>query len=46
MCEECTKLEKKIARYREFLNRGFDPLTEERLAQAIKELEQKKAPLH
>ena len=46
MCEECVKLENKIAHYQRFLKQRYDPLTEERIKQAVQELEQQKASLH
>jgi hypothetical protein len=46
MCEKCFILQKKITHYREFLKQRFDPQTEERIAETIKELEQQKAALH
>jgi TATA-binding protein-associated factor Taf7 len=46
MCERCNEIEKKISHYRRFLNQRFDPLTEQRITEAIKELEERKAALH
>ena len=46
MCEECVTLEKKIAHYRQFLKQRFDALTQERIEEAVKELESQKAALH
>jgi hypothetical protein len=43
MCEECFELEKKISHYRGFLTHRFDPLTEERIKQAVRDLEHRKA---
>ncbi|HEY3791888.1 MAG TPA: hypothetical protein VGM09_08655 [Bradyrhizobium sp.] len=45
MCEECEQLQKRIDRFRPFLNQ-FDPLTTKNMEQAIEELEQKRAALH
>ena len=46
MCEICRDLDKKIARYTEFLSNGLDPLTSERIKEAIAEMQQHKAALH
>jgi len=35
MCEWCDELQKVILRYREFLRRRFDPLTERRMKKLI-----------
>jgi hypothetical protein len=39
MCEQCRDLDKKIQRYSEFLRQGLDPLTSERIKEAIKEMQ-------
>jgi len=39
MCEACQRAQDQISKYRRFLDRGFDPLTEERMKAAIAELE-------
>ena len=46
MCEECTKLDEKIQRYRKFVAQGLDALTVARIQGLIKELEERKASLH
>jgi hypothetical protein len=46
MCAECFKLDQQIARYREFIKHGFDPLTEDRIRKAIDEFEQQMVALH
>jgi hypothetical protein len=46
MCTECQRLQKKIALYREIVERAIDPLTPERFYGPIKDLEQRKATLH
>jgi hypothetical protein len=45
MCEECEQLQKKIDRFRTFLNQ-FDPLTTKNMDQAVEALELQKAALH
>jgi hypothetical protein len=46
MCKQCNELDKKIARYAEFLRNGLDSVTSERIKEAIKEMERHKAALH
>jgi hypothetical protein len=46
MCEECKAVQLRIDQFKRVLNYGFDPLTEQRLRDAIKELERHKAELH
>jgi hypothetical protein len=46
MCEQCDKIQEQISHYRRFLNQRFDPLTEQRIAEAIKELQQRKEAMH
>jgi hypothetical protein len=46
MCEKCDAVQRQLDRFKRILSYGFDPLTEERLRDAIKELEQRKAELH
>jgi len=46
MCTECQRLQKKIALYREIVERAIDPLTPERFNGLIKDLEQCKAAVH
>ena len=41
MCELCKSMQSQIARYKRILNYGFDPLTEQRLREAISELEKR-----
>jgi hypothetical protein len=46
MCDICKILQLQIDRYKCVLKFGFDPLTEQRLKDAISELERRKAELH
>jgi hypothetical protein len=46
MCEKCDDLDKKISRYAEFLRQGLDPVTSERIKEAIKEMQKHKTALH
>jgi hypothetical protein len=46
MCDECKKLEQRIARYRVLAGQIPDALTKERIAELVQELEQKKTALH
>jgi hypothetical protein len=46
MCEQCDKLQKQIDQYNRFLERRFDQLTEQRMKEAVTELEKRKAELH
>jgi hypothetical protein len=46
MCDECGKIDKKIEHYRNLVARLPDPLTHERLAELVAELEAKKTALH
>jgi hypothetical protein len=46
MCEQCDKLQKQIDQYNRFLERRFDPLTEQRMREAVTELETRKKALH
>ena len=46
MSERCDELQKQIDKYSQFLQQGFDPLTEERIKAAIAELEERKAALY
>ena len=43
MCEQCQYFEKQIALYTRFLTNRFDPLTEERIKDAISDLEKRKS---
>jgi hypothetical protein len=46
MCDECAKIDGKIAHYRELVARVFDPLTTEGLEKLIEELLSQKVLLH
>jgi hypothetical protein len=46
MCDECQKLEQRIGRYRVLAGQIPDALTKERIAELVRELEQKKIGLH
>ena len=46
MCEQCDKIQEQISHCRRFLNQRFDPCTEQRIAEAIKELQQRKEATH
>jgi hypothetical protein len=46
MCDECAKIDEKIAHYRELVARLLDPLTTERVGKLIDELLSQKALLH
>jgi hypothetical protein len=46
MCDICKILQLQIDRYKRVLKSGCDPLTEQRLKDAIAELERRKAELH
>jgi hypothetical protein len=46
MCGQCSKIQEQILHYRGFLKQPFDPLTEQRIKEAIKELEQRKEDMH
>lgn len=46
MCDLCKPLKLQIERYKRILGYGFDPLTEERLREAVRELEHRIAELH
>lgn len=46
MCEKCVDLDKKIAHYREFLKYGLDPVTSDRIKEAIREMQQHRVALH
>ena len=46
MCEKCDELDKKISRYAEFLRQGLDPVTSERIKEAIDEMRRRKTSLH
>jgi hypothetical protein len=46
MCEVCKILQLQIHRYKRVLAHGFDPLTEQRLREAIIELQTRKVELH
>ena len=46
MCDECIKLDEKIGHYRKLASAISDPLTVERVADLIKEMEARKVQLH
>jgi hypothetical protein len=46
MCDKCDQLDKAIAQYRRVSKQGFDPLTNERIKDAIDEMERRKVSLH
>jgi hypothetical protein len=46
MCEECEKLQGKITHYCQLQKQKFDRLTEERMKQAIADLERRKKAMH
>jgi hypothetical protein len=46
MCDKCVEIEKKIEHYRRIVSRVMDPLTNERVAELITDLEAQKAALH
>jgi hypothetical protein len=46
MCDECVRLDKDILHFTKFVERPLDPLTIERLKNAIQEMEGRKAALH
>jgi hypothetical protein len=39
MCDQCQRIPKQISRYRGFLNRRFDVITEERIKELIADLQ-------
>jgi hypothetical protein len=45
MCERCDEIMQQISLYRRFMDEGFDPLTEQRVAEATKKVEERKRPL-
>jgi hypothetical protein len=46
MCDECTKLDKKIEHYRKILLAIGDQLTVERIKALVEDLQAQKAALH
>jgi hypothetical protein len=46
MCQQCAVLKDRIDRFRRAVNHRFDPVTTERLKEALAELERQKAALH
>jgi hypothetical protein len=46
MCEKCRELDQKIEHCNQFIRRGFDSLTMERIQNLIAGLEQQKKTLH
>ena len=46
MCEKCVEIDTAIARYQRILLSMFDPVTTDRIAQLIADLNAQKAALH
>jgi hypothetical protein len=46
MCEKCVELEKVISQHLRMLRQGFDPLTIERINEAVADMERQKETLH
>ena len=46
MCDRCVELDAKIAHYRRLVSQLTDPLTTERAANLIAEIQAQKAALH
>lgn len=46
MCDKCLDIDKAISKFREVIRQGFDPLTTNRVNDAIAEMEQRKIMLH
>ena len=46
MCDECAQLDKVISQHLRMLRQGFDPLTIERINEAVVDMERQKAALH
>jgi hypothetical protein len=46
MCDECVEIDKALTQYRRISKPGFDPLTNERIKEAISDMERRKAVLH
>jgi hypothetical protein len=45
MCNECIELDKVISQHLRMLRQGFDPLTIERINEAVADMERQKAAL-
>ena len=46
MCDECDKLDEKIQHYRRIVDPAMDPVTRQRIAKLIEDLNAEKAKLH
>jgi hypothetical protein len=46
MCDKCLNIDDAISKFREVIRHGFDPLTTDRIKEAIAEMEQRKIMLH
>jgi hypothetical protein len=46
MCERCNEIIQQILDYRRLLDQPLDPLAEQRIAEALKKLEERKAVVH
>jgi hypothetical protein len=46
MCDKCVELDETIAKYCSFVSKVFDTLTQDRIKQAIAEMEARKVSLH
>jgi hypothetical protein len=46
MCEKSDDLDKAIAQYRRIGKQGFDPLTYDRIKEAVAEMERRKVAVH
>jgi hypothetical protein len=46
MCDKCAELDKKIGHYQRLASAVSDPLTVERVADLLKEMEARKLQLH
>ena len=46
MCNECVQLDKVISQHLRMLRQGFDPLTIDRINEAVADMERQKETLH
>jgi hypothetical protein len=46
MCEKCTVLDERIARYRRFTRMAFDPLTIDRIERLLDDLQKQRDTMH
>jgi hypothetical protein len=44
MCERCNEIMQQILHHCRFMDQRFDPLTEQRVTEAIKKVEERKRP--